>query len=60
MKKYDIIIMQKQSALIKCDIVYSNLLSDIVRSVKITVYEQNDNIHWYFHIFKAQKSSKSG
>ena len=26
--------MQKQSALIKCNIVYSNLLSDIVRSVK--------------------------
>ena len=29
-------------------------------SVKTTTYDQNNNILWYFQIFKAQKSSKSG
>ena len=45
--------MQKQ-------IFYSNPASDIVRSVKTTVYDQNNNKQWYFYIFKAQKSWKSG
>ena len=38
---------------------YSNLASDIVPSVKTTMYNQNNNIQCYFHIFKVQKSSKS-
>ena len=40
-------------------ITYSNPASDIVCSFKTTAYNQNDNIQWYFHIFKVQKS-KSG
>ena len=47
--------MQKQSARIKCK---NNLFT--VRSVKTTVRDQNNNILWYFHIFKAQESSKPG
>ena len=31
-----------------------------MRSVKTTAYDQNNKIKWNFHIFKAQKSSKSG
>ena len=31
-----------------------------MRSVKTTVYDQNKNIQWYFHIFEVQKISKSG
>ena len=27
-----------------------------VRSVKTTAYDQNNNVQWYFHIFKARKS----
>ena len=38
---------------------YSNPASDIVPSVKTTMYNQNNNIQCYFHIFKVQKSSKS-
>ena len=41
-------------------IIYSNPASDIVRSVKTTANDQNNNIQRYLHIFKAQKSSKSG
>ena len=46
MKKYEIAYhcMQKQSARIECE---NNLLkpaSDIVRSVKTTAYDQNNNI----------------
>ena len=41
-------------------IIYSNPASDIVRSVKTTAYDQNNNIQRCFHILKAQKSSKSG
>ena len=60
MKKYEIAYhcMQKQSARIECE---NNLLkpaSDIVRSAKTTAYDQNNNIQWYFHIFKAQKKFK--
>ena len=57
MKKYEIayIIMQKQSMHIKCKIIYSNLASNIVRSVKTTLYNQNNNTQWYFRIFEAQK-----
>ena len=40
--------------------IYSNHASDFVRSIKTTAYDQNNNIQWYFHIFKAQESSKSG
>ena len=36
-----------------------NPASEFVRSVKTTAYDQNNNIQWYFHIFKAQKRSKS-
>ena len=51
--------MQKQSALIKCNIGYSNLVSDILRSVKITANDQNDKIHCYFVIkkFKVRLNS---
>ena len=31
-----------------------------VHSVKTTACDQNSNIQWYFHIYQAQKSSKSG
>ena len=41
-------------------IIYSNTASGIVCLVKTTEYDQNNNIQWYFHILKAQKSSKSG
>ena len=41
-------------------IIYSNPASDIVRSVKTTANDQNNNIQRYFHIFKGQKSSISG
>ena len=34
-------------------------VSDFVSSVKTTAYDQNNNIQWYFHIFRAQKRSKS-
>ena len=34
-------------------VIYSNPASDIVRSVKTTAYDQNNNIKWYFHIFKS-------
>ena len=47
---------KKQSARMKC----KNNSFKTVRSVKTTAYDQNNNIQWYFHIFKAQKSSKSG
>ena len=40
-------------------IIYSNPTSDILRSVKTTAYDQNNNIQWYFHILKAQKSSRN-
>ena len=36
-------------------IIFSNPACDIVHSVKTTVYDQNNNIKWFFHIFKAQK-----
>ena len=39
--------------------IYPNPASDIVRLAKITTYYQNNNIQWYFHIVKAQKSLKS-
>ena len=32
-----------------------NPASEFVRSVKTTAYDQNNNIQWYCHIFKAQK-----
>ena len=51
--------MQKQSACIKCKNDFF-IASDIVRSVKTTANDKNNNIQRYFHIFKAQKSSKSG
>ena len=44
----------------RAKIIYSNPESDIVRSVKTTAYDQNNKIKWNFHIFRAQKSSKSG
>ena len=47
---------KKQSARIK----WKNNLFKSVRLVKTNAYYQNNNIQWYFHIFKAQKSSKSG
>ena len=47
--------MQKQSACIKCKY---NLFKPVC-SVKITVFNQNNNVQWYFHIFKVQKISKS-
>ena len=50
--------MQKQSARIKCKNDFFTA-SDIVRSVKTTANDKNNNIQRYFHIFKAQKSSKS-
>ena len=34
--------------------------SNVVLSVKTTTYAQKNNIQRYFHIFKAQKGSKSG
>ena len=37
-------------------LIYSNRTG----SVKTTAHDQNNNIQWYFDIFKAQKSSKSG
>ena len=40
-------------------IIYSYPESDIVHLVKTTTYNKNNNIQWYFHIFKVQKSSKS-
>ena len=49
-------ITQEQSARIKC----KNNLFKLVHSVKTTANDQNSNIQWYFHIYKAQKSSKSG
>ena len=48
--------MQSKARASSAKIVYSNPASDIVRSVKTTAYDQNNNIQWYFHIFKAQKS----
>ena len=39
---------------------YYSLFIQTFRSVKTTAYDQNTSIQWYFHIFKAQKSSKSG
>ena len=39
--------------------IYPNPASDIERLAKITTYDQNNNIQWYFHIVKAQKSLKS-
>ena len=54
-----IIIMQKQSARIKCKNDFFTA-SYIARSVKTTANDKNNNIQRYFHIFKAQKSSKSG
>ena len=50
--------MQEQSVRIKCK---NNLLKRRkwhCALVKTTAYEQNNNIQWYFHIFKVQKSSK--
>ena len=35
-------------------IIYSKPANDIVRLVKTTVYNQNNNIHWYFPIFKVR------
>ena len=51
MKKYEIAYHNYAEA---------NPASDIVCSVKTTMYDQNNNILWYFQIFKAQKSSKCG
>ena len=47
--------MQKQSERIGCKNNLFKPASDIVRSVKTTAYDQNNN-----HNFKAQWSSKSG
>ena len=63
MKKYEIAYHNYAEA--KCmhqvqKKIYSNPASEIVQSVKTTTYHQNNNVQWYFHIFKAQKSSKSG
>ena len=52
--------MQMKARASRAEIIYSNPESDIVRSVKTTAYDQNNKIKWNFHIFKAQKSSKSG
>ena len=56
--------MQKQSARIKCKNNLFKPSSDIVHSVKTIAYDQNNDVQWYFHIFKtqkrAQKSWKSG
>ena len=41
-----------QSAHIKC----KNDLFKPVHSVKTAAYDQNSNIQWYFHIFKAKKN----
>ena len=58
MKKYEIAhhscAEAKRSSSAK--IIYSNPASDIVRSVQTATYDQSNNIQWYFHIFKAQKS----
>ena len=51
--------MQKKSARIKCKNDFFTA-SDIVRSVKTTANDKNYNIQRYFHIFKAEKISKSG
>ena len=40
-------------------IIYSNPASDIVCLVKTTMYNQNNNMQWYFHIFKAVKKLQS-
>ena len=48
-----IIMTQKQSAPIEC----KNNLFKLVYSVKTTAYDQNSNIHRYFHIYKAQNKS---
>ena len=48
----------------KFEIAYHNYVeaerAHQVYSVKTTAYDQNSNRQWYFHIYKAQKSSKSG
>ena len=48
----------------KFEIAYHNYVeaerAHQVYSVKTTAYDQNGNRQWYFHIYKAQKSSKSG
>ena len=51
--------MQKQSVHIKCKNNLFKPASDIVCLVKTTMYNQNNNMQWYFHIFKAQKTSES-
>ena len=38
--------------------IYSNPTSAVVHSVKTTTYDQNNGTQWYFHISKAQESSK--
>ena len=53
-------IMRKQSERIGCKNNLFKPASDIVHSVKTTAYDQNNNIQWHFHNFKAQWSSKSG
>ena len=40
---------------------YSNRASDILRLVKVTMYNQNNNIQFFFfYILNEQKSPKSG
>ena len=62
MKKYEILLYlcRRKARASSAKIIYSNPTSDIARSVKTTAHDQNNNIQGYFHIFKVQKSSKSG
>ena len=39
---------------------YSNRASDILHLVKVTMYNQNNNIQFFFYILNEQKSPKSG
>ena len=52
MKKYEIAYHNYAEAkrASNAKIIYSNLTSDTVRSVKTTAYDQNNNIPRYFHI----------
>ena len=60
MKKIRDSLCRSKACASSVETIYSNPASDLVRSVKTTANDQNNNIQRYLHIFKAQKSSKSG
>ena len=59
-KSCDYVLIISMEKYAKCGHQVQKQLIQTVRSVKTTAYDQNNNMQWYLHIFKAQKSSKSG